>query len=41
MNIAAPISMLAGKGSGPALLVVGLIFAAWLAAKNKQPTPSK
>lgn len=33
MNIAAPVSMLAGKGSGPALLVVGLLVAAWLAQK--------
>lgn len=39
MNIAAPVSMLVGKGSGPALLVVGLILAAWLAqqAKTQQP----
>jgi len=39
MNIAAPVSMLAGKGSGPALLVIGLIVAAWLAqqAKTQQP----
>lgn len=33
MNISAPVSMLAGKGSGPALLVVGLLVAAWLAQK--------
>ncbi|MDK9725844.1 MAG: hypothetical protein OEL88_13280 [Sterolibacteriaceae bacterium MAG5] len=33
MNIAAPVSMLVGKGSGPALLVVGLLVAAWLAQK--------
>lgn len=39
MNISAPVSMLVGKGSGPALLVVGLILAAWLAqqAKTQQP----
>lgn len=41
MNIAAPISMLIGKGSGPALLVVGLIVAAWLAQQVKQPQPTK
>ncbi len=35
MNVAAPISMLAGKGSGPALLVVGLLVAAWLAHQSK------
>lgn len=35
MNIAAPVSMLAGKGSGPALLVAGLIVAAWLAQQAK------
>jgi hypothetical protein len=38
MNVAAPVSMLAGKGSGPALLVVGLLVAAWLAQKSQQPT---
>lgn len=37
MNIAAPISMLVGKGSGPALLVAGLIVAAWLARQAKVP----
>jgi len=36
MNIAAPVSMLAGKGSGPALLVAGLIVALWLAQRAKQ-----
>lgn len=42
MNIAAPVSMLTGKGSGPALLVVGLIIAAWLSqqAKAQQPPAS-
>jgi len=42
MNIAAPVSMLAGKGSGPALLVVGLLVAAWLAQKAQAPqSPSR
>lgn len=40
MNIAAPVSMLVGRGSGPALLVAGLILAAWLAHKNRLPTPT-
>jgi hypothetical protein len=35
MNISAPVSMLAGKGSGPALLVVGVIVAVWLAQQAK------
>lgn len=35
MNIAAPVAMLIGKGSGPALLVAGLIVAAWLAQQAK------
>lgn len=39
MNIPAPISMLAGKGSGPALLVVGLLVAAWLAQQAKAQQP--
>jgi len=39
MNIAAPVSMLAGKGSGPALLVAGLIVALWL-AQRAQPQPT-
>lgn len=38
MNISAPVSMLVGRGSGPALLVAGLLVAVWLAhqASNKQ-----
>lgn len=40
MNIAAPVSMLAGKGSGPALLVIGLLVAAWLAQKAQAQQPS-
>jgi hypothetical protein len=39
MNIAAPVSMLVGKGSAPALLVAGLIVAAWLAQQAKAPQP--
>jgi hypothetical protein len=33
MNVAAPVSMIAGKGSGPALLVIGMLVAVWLAQK--------
>lgn len=36
MNIAAPIPMLIGRGSGPALLVAGLLLAAWLAKQAKE-----
>lgn len=39
MNIAAPVAMLVGRGSGPALLVAGLIVAAWLAQQSKIPRP--
>lgn len=35
MNIAAPVSMLVGRGNGPALLVAGLLLAAWLAKQAK------
>ena len=41
MSIATPVSMLAGKGSGPALLVVGLIVALWLAQRAKQQPAAK
>ena len=37
MNVSAPVSMLAGKGSGPAMLVIGLLIAAWLAQKSQAP----
>jgi hypothetical protein len=36
MNIATPIAMLAGRGSGPALLVAGLLLAAWIAKQAKE-----
>lgn len=39
MNIAAPISMLVGRGSGPALLVAGLLLAVWLAKQAKEQQP--
>ncbi len=35
MNITAPVSMLVGKGNSAALLVAGLIVAAWLAQQAK------
>lgn len=42
MSIAAPVSMLAGKGSGPALLVVGLLVALAVAQRAaQQTTPAK
>lgn len=39
MNISAPVSMLVGKGSGPALLVVGVIVAIWLAQRSAATPP--
>ncbi len=42
MNIAAPVAMLIGRGSVPALLVAGLIVAAWLAQQAKaQQSPTR
>lgn len=41
MNISAPVRMLAGAGSGPALLVIGVIAAIWLAQRAAaQPAPT-
>ena len=39
MNIAAPVSMLAGRGNGPALLIVGILLAVWLAKQAKNQLP--
>lgn len=41
MNISAPVSMLAGKGSGPALLVVGAIIAILIAQQAKTASTAK
>ena len=38
MSTLAPVSMLTGKGSGPALLVLGLLVAVWMATKSTQTT---
>lgn len=39
MNISAPVRMLSGAGSGPALLVIGVIAAIWLAQRAAAQTP--
>lgn len=38
MNISAPVRMLSGAGSGPALLVIGVIAAIWLAQRAAAQT---
>lgn len=40
MNIAAPVSMLVGRGNGPALVVVGLLAALWVAQQAKAAQPA-